>query len=244
MREYIINTVERTLNCENIEKGYIKHKYIECNEEYIHCFTCKSKFCSKCGTKYCLEWSDKQVDNMLNVIQRHAAFTIPEELRNYLYQKCELLKKLQDAVYKLVPNYYENKIKGNHQVGLIAVVHTSGSDVKCNTHIHGLFTEGWIDKSNKRFKKIQHIPYNHLRKSRQKLVLDIIKDNFKGVRTKRLLNRLYKTYKELFYVNSERNLTNIKRASKYIGRYLSRLAIAEYRITDYDDKSATFIVWE
>lgn len=73
-------------------------------------------------------------------------------------------------------------------------------------------------------------------------MLDIIKDNFKGVRTKRLLNRLYKTYKELFYVNSERNLTNIKRASKYIGRYLSRLAIAEYRITDYDDKSATFIV--
>ncbi len=39
MREHIINIVERTLNCGNIEKGYIKHKCIECNEEYIHGFT-------------------------------------------------------------------------------------------------------------------------------------------------------------------------------------------------------------
>ena len=240
MREHIINIVERTLNCGNIEKGYIKHKCIECNEEYIHGFTCKSKFCSKCGRKYSLEWSDKQVDNMLNVTHRHAVFTIPEELRNYFYQKRELLKKLQDAVYKVVSNYYENKTKGNHQVGLIAVVHTFGSDLKWNPHIHGLFTEGGIDKSNKWFKKIQHITYNYLRKSWQKLVLDIIKDNFKDVRTKRLINRLYKTYKEGFYVNAERDLTNIKQASKYIGRYLARPAIAEYRITDYDGKTVTF----
>lgn len=103
IRKHIINIVERTLNCENIEKWYIKHKCIECNEEYIHGFTCKSKFCSKCGRKYSLEWSDKQVDNMLNVTHRHAVFTITEEL--------------------------------------------------WNNHIHGLFTEGGIDKSNKLLRK-------------------------------------------------------------------------------------------
>ncbi len=65
MREHIIYTVERALDCGNIEKGYIKHKCLECNEEYIHGFTCKTKFCSKCGRMYSLKGSDKQVNNML-----------------------------------------------------------------------------------------------------------------------------------------------------------------------------------
>lgn len=240
MRDHIVNVVERALNCGKIEKGYFKHKCIECNEEYIHGFMCKSKFCSKCGRMYSLKWSDNQVNNMLNVTHRHAVFTIPEELRNYFYQKRQLLKDLQNAVYGVVSSYYKNKVKGNHEVGLIAVVHTFGSDLKWNPHIHALFTEGGIDKNNKWFKKISHIPYNYLRKSWQKLVLDLIKDNFKDIRTKRLINRLYKTYKEGFYVNAERDLTNIKQASKYIGRYLARPAIAEYRITNYDGKTVTF----
>ena len=240
MREHIINTVQKALNCGNIEYGYIKHKCLECCEEYVHGFSCKSKFCSKCGRKYSLEWADKQANNMLKIKHRHAVFTIPEELRNYFYKKRELLKDLQDAVYGVVSNYYENKVKGSHQVGLIAVVHTFGSDLKWNPHVHALFTEGGIDKNNKWFKKISHIPYNYLRKSWQKLVLDIIKNNFKDIRTKQLINKLYRKYKEGFYVNAERDLTNIKKASKYIGRYLARPAIAEYRITNYDGKTVTF----
>ena len=68
----------------------------------------------------------------------------------------------------------------------------------------------------------------------------LIKKNFTDIRTKRIVNKLYKTYNEGFYVNAERDLTNIKQATKYIGRYLARPAIAEYRITDYDGKSVTF----
>lgn len=240
MREHIIDTVERALNCGNIEKGYIKYKCIECYGEHVHGFTCKSKFCSKCGRKYSLDWADKQANNMLKVPHRHAVFTIPEELRNYFYQKRQLLKDLQDAVYGVVSNYYKNKVSGNHQVGLIAVVHTFGSDLKWNPHIHALITEGGIDKNSKWFKKVSHIPYKYLRKSWQKLVLDIMKKNFDDIRTKQLVNRLYKIYKEGFYVNAERDLTDIKKASKYIGRYLARPAIAEYRITNYDGKNVTF----
>ncbi|GAA0696593.1 hypothetical protein GCM10008904_00690 [Paraclostridium ghonii] len=35
------------------------------------------------------------------------------------------------------------------------------------THIHSLFTEGDINKNNKRFKKVSHTPYKYLRKSWQ-----------------------------------------------------------------------------
>ena len=101
---------------------------------------------------YSIKWAEKQADNMLNVKHRHAVFTIPEELRNYFYKKCELLKyKMQ---YTGISHYYKKKVKGNHEVGLIAVVHTFGSDLKWNSHIHALFTEGGIDKNNKWFNKV------------------------------------------------------------------------------------------
>ena len=187
MRQHIINVIEKALNCGNIEHGYIKYKCLNCNEEYIHGFscTCKSKFCTKCGRMYSIKWAEKQADSMLNVKHRHAVFTIPEELRNYFYKKRELLKELQDAAYGVISHYYKKKVKGNHEVGLIVVVHTFGSDLKWNPHIHALFTEGGIDKNNKWFKTLSHIPYQYLRKSWQKLVLDIIKTNFKDRETQK-----------------------------------------------------------
>ncbi|WP_347028423.1 transposase [Intestinibacter bartlettii] len=38
------------------------------------------------------------------------------------------------------------KVKGDHEVGFIAVLHTFGSDLKWNPHVHALFTEGGIDR--------------------------------------------------------------------------------------------------
>ena len=240
MRDHIINVVKKALNCGNIEHVYIKYKCLTCYEEYVYGFSCKSKFCTKCGRMYSIKWSEKQADNMLNVKHRHAVFTIPEELRNYFYKKRELLKALQDETYGVISHYYKEKIKGEHEVGLIAVVHTFGADLKWNPHVHTLFTEGGIDKNNKWFKKLSHIPYKYLRKSWQKLVLDIIKSNFKDRQTQKLINSLYKKYNDGFYVNAQRDLTKIKEAAKYIGRYLSRPAIAEYRISEYDGINVTF----
>lgn len=240
MREHIIGVVEKALTCGKIEYGYVKYKCLICNEEYIHGFSCKSKFCTKCGRMYSINWAEKQANNMLKVKHRHAVFTIPEELRNYFYKKRELLKELQDAVYGVISYFYKNRVKGNYQPGVITVVHTFGSDLKWNPHIHALFTEGGIDKECKWFKKIDYIPYNYLKKSWEKLVLDIIKNNFKDNQTKKLINKLYKSHENGFYVNAERDLVDIKQAAKYIGRYLARPAIAEYRITKYDGKYVTF----
>ena len=67
-------------------------------------------------------------------------------------------------------------------------------------------------------------------------MLDIIKTNFKDRETQKLINKLYEKYNNGFYVNTQRDLTKTKEEAKYIGRYLSRSAIAEYIISDYDGK--------
>lgn len=240
MRKHIVNVVEKALTCGDPEYGYVKYKCETCDNEHIHGFSCKSKFCTKCGRMYSINWAEKQSQNMLKVKHRHSVFTIPKELRNYFYKKRSLMKDLQDAVYRVISYFYENKVKGSHEAGVITVLHTFGSDLKWNPHVHALLTEGGIDKVHKWFKPLQHIPYQYLRKAWQKQVLDIIRKNFKDIKTKQLINRLYCDYPHGFYVNAERDLTNINQAAKYIGRYLARPAIAEYRITNYDGKTVSF----
>ena len=51
---------------------------------------------------------------------------------------------------------------------------------------------------------------------------------------------MYRKYKDGFYVNADRAITDKRKATKYIGRYLARAAIAEYRIESYDGESVTF----
>lgn len=51
---------------------------------------------------------------------------------------------------------------------------------------------------------------------------------------KKLLNELYQRYPQGFYVNTEQRMKDARGATKYIGRYLARPAIAEYRVVSYD----------
>ena len=49
-------------------------------------------------------------------------------------------------IRKIKNTCYNKKVKGDHEVGFIAVLHTFGSDLKWNPHVHALFTEGGIDR--------------------------------------------------------------------------------------------------
>jgi hypothetical protein len=71
--------------------------------------------------------------------------------------------------------------------------------------------------------------------------LDLLKSWFPGNQTvKNLIDDLYKRYQKGFYVNAEQKMKDAKGAAKYIGRYLARPAIAEYRIVNYDGKNVHF----
>lgn len=57
---------------------------------------------------------------------------------------------------------------------------------------------------------------------------------------KNVINRLYHRYQNGFYVHAETRMKDARGAAKYIGRYLARPVIAEYRITGYDGKHVEF----
>lgn len=241
MWESVEEAVEKMLKCGDPKNGYAKYLCLDCYEEKVVAFTCKSRFCNRCGKVYIDNWVEKQVEKIIDVGHRHAVFSIPEELRRYFYWNRELLKELSDRVAGVIQYWYQNKSKKrDYQVGIITVVHTFGRDLQFNPHIHALVTEGALDKY-KNWKAAGYIPYEYLRKSWQKLLLDLIKEKYgHKAEVRKLINRLYRKYRKGFYVHAATRMRDAKGAAKYIGRYLARPAIAEYRIINYDGKNVRF----
>ncbi|MEG2057838.1 MAG: transposase zinc-binding domain-containing protein [Romboutsia sp.] len=176
MRKHIDDTVIKALSCGDISKGFREYMCIKCGFSHKIGFMCEGKFCNKCGRLYALKSAEKQYEKMLKVAHRHVIFTIPDELRNYFYSDRELIKKLQDGLNEVI-RYYYSKGKNKYEVGIIAVVHTFGKDIKWNPHVHALITEGGVNKNNNWWTSIGHIPFEYLRKSWQKVVLDIMKNH-------------------------------------------------------------------
>jgi len=240
MREHVDDLVNKAINCSDIKNGFAEYICEECGDVTKVPFTCKSKFCNRCGRLYTLKWAERQQQNMLRVVHRHSVFTMPEDLRNFFYSRRELLKELQDGVHNVISYWYKKNKKHDYEVGVIAVVHTFGRDLKWNPHIHALVTEGAIDRNNNWWKSVDYIPYPFLKKAWQKVLLDIIKKHFNCYKTRQIISTLYKKYPKGFYVNAKRRLDDTRQAVKYIGRYLARAAIAEYRIEEYDGERITF----
>ena len=244
-RDDIEETVKKTIKCGTADMGYARYECLGCEgnplPRFVY-FTCKSRLCHSCGKKYTDDWSDKQQEMTFDVPHRHMVFTIPQELRNIFYEDRKKLNELSKQVAEVFQyhNHKRSKKRGLRS-GIITVIHTFGRDLKFNPHIHALVTEGALDNKNEWVSSGGYIPYEYLRKSWQKVVLDLVKkwfpDNKKVIE---LVNDLYKRYYKGFYVNAEKKITNAKGVAKYIGRYLARPAIAEYRIEEYDGKTVHY----
>lgn len=243
IRECEKEAVAKVLGCGDPKNGFAEYWCLECGgkEKKIVPFTCKSRFCPSCGKVYTDKWVEKMSKEMVDVPHRHVVMTIPEELRPYIYWNRDMLPILINSAAQVMKSIINRKKRNNGLTpGIIIVVHTFGRDLKFNPHIHALMTEGGLDK-NDEWKTIEFLPYAALRKRWQHLVLKAIRERFKGnKKVINLVNKLYTQKKNGFYVHARTKMRSARSAAKYIGRYMSRPAIAESRIIGWDDKEVEF----
>ena len=241
LRETILKNVNSFLDCGDPKIGYTSFICLKCRTIHKTPFSCKSRFCSSCGKVYAETWANNLSDNLIQCPHRHAVFSLPTGwIREFFFLHRHLLKNLADASYFALK--YSFKKLGISNIGVIATIHTFSRKIEWNPHIHCLITFGGITKNNQ-WKNIKNLPWQVLRKSWQKCVLDIIAKYAKDNKSQHLKNKIslaYKKYLKGFYVNAESKVGNSKTVAKYIGRYLARPAIAEYRIIFFNSKIVRF----
>ena len=253
--------------CGNIKFGHFEYLCKSCNIIEKIPLSCKSRACNKCGREYAQAWAHKLAEDLISVPHRHLVFSLPDKLRDIFCKNRHLLGKLTyaindilDACLKGNTHRFKNSkgktnlgrskkrkkktiksLKKKMKFGLITVIHTFGRKANFNPHFHCILTEGLIDK-NGTFTPVTYLPYDFLRVSWQAIVLKVLRKEFKNDQyVKNLLNLNYNNNKETgFYVHAEQRLTEPKGLANYLGRYLARPAIAEYRILEYSNDKVTY----
>ena len=180
--------------------------------------------------------------DMFHTTYRHIVFTIDEGLRTIFlkYHREILLKGLMDDAAQVILDYFN---KQKIRPGIILALHTFGSKLEFNPHVHMIVTMGGLTEGGE-WKDYDYIPYKMLRVNWQNAVLKLIRRVLSPEEKKEVqpqLQRAYTRNAEGFYVNApKRSRTNVKKILQYISRYMQRGPIALNRIIMYDGDIVMF----
>jgi hypothetical protein len=240
IREVVIKEVEKYRNCGDPSNGFRLFVCEGCHEIRRVPFRCKSRFCTTCSCGETEEWSRIMAEDVVQVNHRHVVLTIDEGLREIFERYRFLLKEFMDEAVRIVQDYFKQKYKVTP--GIIAGLHTFGSRLNFNPHVHMLVTMGGMKETGE-WKTYDFIPFAMLRKQWQTVVVKLIRRKLTEEQKKKvqpLLQTAYKANAEGFYVYAPKQKGNVKMQLRYIGRYMRRPAIGLNRIVNYDGESVTF----
>lgn len=242
IRPVVFREVEKFRYCGDISKGFRLFVCEGCHAVKKVPIRCKGKFCPTCSVGESERWSEIVSQDMFHTTHRHIVFTIDEGLRNIFlkYHREILLKGLMDEAAQVILDYFK---KQKIRPGIILTLHTFGSKLEFNPHVHMIVTMGGLTKGGE-WKDYDYIPYKMLRINWQNAVLKLIRRVLSPKEKKEVQPQLQTAYTknaEGFYVNApKRSRTNVKRVLQYISRYMKRGPIALKRILMYDGDIVMF----
>lgn len=256
----IVNNSNRVHMCGNTKFDFFDYLCPSCGNIERVPLSCKSRLCNKCEKIYAEKWATKLSNNLVNVPHKHLVFSLPKNLRSLIFSNRDILSELSISINEILSTVIHDKTKSigkkkklgrtpkkskkkkavKLKFGLVIVIHTFGRDGQFNPHFHCLMTKGSFNKEHT-FKLLKFISYDFLRYAWQTAVLKLLAKKFPcDQKVKNLINLNYNNSKSGFYVNAEQHINEPKGLAKYIGRYLARPAIAEYRILDFSNGNVTY----
>lgn len=250
LRWAIIYNVAKMLSC-RLGLGYSEYTCPDCGESKKVYHTCKSRFCNSCGKAYADKWSEESLNSMLDVSYKHLFFTIPEELRIWFLYNPKLMPEiLFTAIRTSLLKYGKER---DFIPGMIMALHTFGSALKHNPHVHIIITAGGLSLDNTKWIPQLVIPhqvikpmyqYNFLKQMSAKfkkgeLKIPIKYNHIKTAET--FESYLTQFHRKKWYVGLGESLKDPSSKVSYIARYTRRPVVAESKLKNFDGKTVTIV---
>ncbi len=213
----------------------------ECDDcgrlEYSY-HSCCNRSCPKCHKSETDTWLQVRHKELLPVPYYHVIFTLPHELRAFarLHQKEVyglLIKSAAGSIVKLAadPHYVGGR------VGVMAVLHTWGSNLSYHLHVHCLVTGGGLSSDGRTWIPAREdylVPVRALSKLFRGSFLDSIRRQFKDVNLPKYI------WQKEWVVYCKPAVQGTRTVLNYLARYVHRVAITNSRIISADDGKVTF----
>lgn len=249
IRPVVFETVRKIIACRTPALGCHLYACPQCHRIEIVPHSCKSRFCPTCGKHATDRWAEGVLNDLLEVPYHHLVVAVPAHLRGVLsFNRPGTLNLLFGAATAALSQWAREQ--QGMRLGIVAVLHTFGSDLKWHPHLHLLVTEGGLSLDASRWVR----PYGDgwlmahgaLKKMWRYHVIRALRRAHRAgelhfskaaafladyPRFNALLRRLYEM---VWYAHIGASLKDPRFTLRYIGRYTKRAVLAEYRITHYD----------
>ena len=249
---YILSTISKVIKCGTEALGCTVFKCRVCELYTLIKHSCKSRFCSICGTAYIDKWSAKIKYwlSFINASYYFITFTIPKPLENIAQlNKRPLYSALfKSSSYTILSFQKEKRVTG----GIISIIHTFGRTLNFHPHIHMLCTYGGLLFNKTAWKEV-FIPAKVLQYRFKKHFLDTLRTLYKqgllefpeDMKLKfksfndfdSFLDKLGRSY---WQIERKGPIDAIGAALSYIARYLGKPPMSENRIWWYSKNKVCF----
>ena len=233
-------------DCRTAALGRHKIACTECGSIQIAYNSCRNRNCPKCQNRHRHLWINARSEELLPVPYFHLVFTLPNELNELCLHHPGVMYGLlfQSAWYTL------NKLGKDHrwlgaQLGMVALLHTWGSNLSLHPHVHCMVPAGGLDQQGnwKSSKSKGSYLFNRgvmgliFRARYVKLLRSSIA---KGALPP-LPVRLFKTlFSKEWITYAKRPFKGVEQILNYIGRYSHKIAITNHRIKKVTKDSVFF----
>lgn len=213
----------------------------ECNHcgklQYSY-HSCRNRSCPKCHKSDTQAWLRARKKELLPVPYYHVIFTLPHELSGFmrLYQQDLyglLIKSAAESILKLTadPHYVGG------QVGVMAVLHTWGSNLSYHLHVHCLVTGGGLSSDGYTWIRSRDdylVPVNALSKLFRGIFLAGIRRQLKEIHLPKSI------WQKDWVVHCKPAIQGTGTVLNYLARYIHRVAITNSRILSVDNGNVIF----
>ena len=209
-----------------------------CGRQQYSYHSCRNRSCPKCHKSDIQTWLQAREKELLPVPYYHVIFTLPHELSGFmrLYQQDLyglLIKTAADSVIKLA---YDPHYVGG-QVGVMAVLHTWGSNLSYHPHVHCLVTGGGLSTDGQTWIPARDdylVPVKALSKLFRGIFLARIRRQFEDIHLPQSI------WQKEWVVHCKPAVQGTRTVLNYLARYIHRAAIANSRIVSVDNGNVTF----
>lgn len=251
IRPVVIENVKKVMACGNKDiLGYNTYVCPECRKKVFVAHTCKSRFCNSCGKVKNDEWIEKAQTRLFNIPHKHLVFSIPWEIRLLFLENRHLLSLLHKSCGQAISDWTNSVYL---LPGIVTVLHTFGSKLNFNCHIHALCSLGGIDLKTAKFKEYGFIPAISLKSRFKTILLSKLRKEYvssklyishalktiwrKRFKTESFYEVQNKLWEKDWYLWIGEELNNATHTVKYVGRYAKRPCLSEAKIIFYEKEN-------
>jgi len=233
--------------CRTLKLGIMIFVCLLCGELRELYRSCKHRFCASCGASLTYKWGEETLSRLMNISHHHIVMTLP---KSYRHLSLKNGNKLHNELFKVGAGVIQSWFSKHHgiRVGIVSVLHTSGSDLKYHPHIHMIVSRGGQDLSSGEYRVLRGswLCKNEelgrlLKAGYEKRLLSLYEKGqieiYSKLKDLSSFKRWMKKQKMKHWIVSiQEPLSDIKSIVGYVGRYTKRACMSEYKLLEIGEK--------